>query len=110
MINRSPLPDRDNITIYPYVILDSTMFHPVDINHEFIHFEQEKELSVVGFYGLYILESLIKLPLHNFSIIDVHDEISFEREANYYESNLQYLNQRKKLTWLKFIFKNHQKQ
>ena len=40
-----------------------TELNEVDINHEAIHWEQEKELLIVGFYLLYVIEFIVRLMM-----------------------------------------------
>lgn len=40
------------ITLFPFIILSEEV-DEYTMNHELIHFEQQKELFVVGFYALY---------------------------------------------------------
>ena len=82
----------------------------VDINHEKIHTEQMKELLYVPFYILYILEYIIRwcIPFFKMSLPDSHKiyrSISFEQEAYKYEMNLEYLKNRKRYSWIKYIKK-----
>lgn len=82
----------------------------VDINHEKIHTEQMKELLYVLFYILYILEYIIRwfIPFFKMSLPDSHKiyrSISFEQEAYKYETDLEYLKNRKRYNWIKYIKK-----
>ena len=82
----------------------------VDINHEKIHTQQMKELLYIPFYVLYILEYIIRLciPFFKMSLPDSHKiyrSISFEQEAYKYEMNLEYLKNRKRYNWIKYIKK-----
>lgn len=71
------------------------------VNHESIHFEQEKELGFIFFYILYLLEWLIKLLFFG---RNSYRHISFEQEAYENEKDLDYLKSRKRYTWIKKIF------
>ena len=62
-------------------------------NHEKIHFEQQKEMLIIFFYLWYIIEWLFK----------GYKNISFEREANGNEENVNYLKNRKRFIWLKYL-------
>lgn len=72
-----------------------------DVNHERIHTAQMKELGYVPFYALYLLEWVIRLPLKD----NAYRQISFEREAYLYQSDLTYLKYRKHYAWLKYLKK-----
>lgn len=67
------------------------------LNHEAIHFAQWKELWYIGFILWYLIEWIIRIPMGN-----AYRNISFEREAYANESNLSYLQTRKR-----FAFKNY---
>lgn len=72
------------------------------INHETIHTLQQKELLYIFFYVLYICEWLIRLVTNTNS---AYRSISFEREAFQNESDYDYINNRKRFSWLKYIKK-----
>ena len=74
----------------------------VDINHENIHWEQEKELMIVGFYLLYVIEFIVRLiAIRNWH--KAYRSISFERECYTNERNLSYVESRKHYSWTKYI-------
>ena len=86
--------------------------NPKDINHESIHTEQYKDLGYILFLPLYLLEWLIKLPFSLFykqpkdrTISHIaYKSISLEQEAYYNENDLTYLDNRKRYSWIKYIF------
>jgi len=69
-------------------------------NHENIHFVQCIELYVFGFLFLYGLHYLIG-RLKGLSGYEAYKNVIFEKEANEYEGDLKYLNDRPKFNWLK---------
>lgn len=69
------------------------------INHESIHTEQMKELLYVFFYLWYGIEYFIRLFQHG----DEYKSISFEREAYDNDDNMNYLNERKRYAWFKYV-------
>lgn len=73
-----------------------------DVNHENIHWEQEKELVIVGFYLLYVLEFFLRLIIMR-RWHKAYRSISFERECYENETDLNYLKSRKHYAWIKFI-------
>lgn len=74
----------------------------VDVNHENIHWAQEKELLVVGFYLLYVLGFLVRLLLiRNWH--KAYRSISFEQEAYENQYNMSYLAERKHYRWTKYL-------
>jgi uncharacterized protein HemY len=72
------------------------------INHEKIHWKQQMEMLIIFFYLWYLFEWFIRI-FTNFG--HAYESISFEREANANEHDLEYLNNRKHYNWLKFINK-----
>ena len=70
------------------------------INHEEIHTAQMKELLYILFYVFYVIEWLIKLFKYG---LKSYYNISFEREAYQNESNVGYLEVRKKFGFLKYL-------
>ena len=91
-------------------------------NHESIHTEQYKDLLYVFFLIIYLIEWLIKIPFswfykqpENQKISKVaYRSISLEQEAFYNQYDFNYLENRKRFNWIKYIFKmydpNKQKQ
>lgn len=74
----------------------------VDVNHESIHAAQWKELWYVGFLLWYVIEYFIHLI--RFRKHDVaYRRISFEREAYTHESNVGYLQVRRRFAFIKYL-------
>ena len=80
-----------------------------DINHEAIHWEQEKELLVVFFYVLYVLMFLCEVVRCVFDRERggkrslwrrAYRSIAFEREAYANECDLGYVKVRKRFAWI----------
>lgn len=111
------------ITLYPNIYLGRNKediiriwgqeYHDSLINHESIHLEQQRELSVfktetfvtgINFYILYVLNWLLNI-LSLVRTFSAYKMICFEIEANEYEKDLVYLKSRKKFNWINFIFK-----
>lgn len=67
------------------------------INHEYIHNQQGQELLWIFFYLWYFIEWFIKLFKYGKG---AYRNISFEREANEYESKLEY---RQEYGWLRYL-------
>ena len=72
------------------------------VNHERIHTQQQKELLYIPLYILYILEWIFRLIQYR-NQQDAYMNISFEREAYKHGHDLDYLQQRKRYSWIKFI-------
>lgn len=62
----------------------------IDLNHEYIHISQMKDLLYIGFYIWYFIEYLIRLIIyHNHN--KAYRMISFEQEAYEYEKQIDYV-------------------
>lgn len=70
-----------------------------NIQHEYIHTLQMKELLYIGFYLWYILEWIFRLFLQG----NAYRNISFEKEAYCNESNKKYICSRKKFAWTNYF-------
>jgi hypothetical protein len=92
------------ITLWPFVILREKYKGRAKriINHESIHIKQQEELLIIPFYILYVTEWFIKLFFYG---KEAYYNISFEREAYSNEYDFQYLESRKRYSWLKRLFK-----
>ena len=92
------------VTIYPFIFLkkDSYKQDYTLINHEFIHLQQQKEMLWFAFFLWYILEFFIRLVYYR-NAHSAYKNISFEREAYYYENDLDYLQHRRFYAFLKFL-------
>ena len=93
--------------------LKSLMMKRSTLNHESIHTEQYKDLVYIFFLPLYLLEWIIKIPFSWFykqpanypKVTKVaYRSISTEQEAFYNQYDFDYLKNRKKYTWVKYIF------
>lgn len=78
----------------------------IDINHEYIHTLQMKELLYIGFYVWYFVEWLIRLLIY-YDFYKAYRCISFEKEAYSNEDNLNYLRERKKFNFINYILWQH---
>lgn len=73
-----------------------------DFNHEYIHWEQEKELLIVGFYLLYVTEFFFRLvKVHKWH--NAYRSISFERECYDNEADMSYTRHRKHFQWMTYL-------
>ena len=69
------------------------------IRHEAIHTAQMKEMLYIFFYLWYVIEWIIRLFMKG----NAYRNISFEREAYDNESDIIYLEQRKRFAWTKYL-------
>lgn len=88
------------VSLFPFVFVrrrcvDSGRWSDTDRNHESIHIEQQKELLVIPFYLLYMIEYIFKLFRFQFNTGKAYRSISFEREAYENETNPEYRKTRK---------------
>ncbi|EKF55815.1 hypothetical protein I215_04665 [Galbibacter marinus] len=100
------MPKRyDGLTLWPLIILkeNKLKFDAVLINHERIHLRQQLELLIVLFYLWYLMEWFIGLLRYRNSV-KAYRNISFEKEAYAYESDLNYLDKRPFFSFLKYLF------
>lgn len=74
----------------------------VDINHESIHTEQMKEMLYIPFYIWYMIEWLIRLVSYGDAKL-AYKTISFELEASLNQQDENYLKNRKRFAWFKYI-------
>lgn len=74
-----------------------------ELNHEYIHTLQQRELLFVGFYIIYIIEWLVRLAQYR-NAYKAYLNISFECEAYNRMNDLNYARKRKIFAWRKYIF------
>lgn len=74
------------------------------LNHEAIHLAQEKELHYT-FWLLYFIEWIFRLIMPPYD--SAYQDISFEIEASKHEADLDYIETRKKFSWLKYLTFNN---
>jgi len=79
-----------------------TMLNKRVLNHEAIHTRQMLELLVIGFYLWYLIEWSILLIRYR-NGLKAYRHIGFEKEAYDNEGDLQYLKQRKKYAFKKYL-------
>ena len=85
------------ITLYPFVFVSkkADLHDLVLVNHEKIHLQQQRELLVLPFYVLYLVEYAMG-RLRGLSHNKAYRQISFEREAFAHERDFGYLTSRKR--------------
>ncbi len=92
------------LTLWPFIILKNSSLKQdaVLVNHERIHLEQQRELFLLPFYIIYIIEWLVRCIVYSDSY-KAYQNISFEREAYANESNLNYITERKSFGFIKYL-------
>lgn len=106
---RLPFKGYIAMAIFPFIFVRTESkdnFNDAVENHERIHFEQQKELIILLFYVLYIIEFIFKLFICKG---EGYKNISFEREAKAHQGDLNYLKNRRRFAFLKYLFKRCQK-
>lgn len=74
--------------------------------HETIHFQQQLELLFIPFFLLYGLLWVIALFENKFDGTKAYLNIAFEREAYENDADADYLTNRKRFAWVKFLTEN----
>ena len=91
------------ITIGPFVFTKpNTVLNPIDLQHEDIHWAQEKEMLIILFYLWYVIEFLIRLIIYR-DWHKAYKNISFEQEAYKYQEDSNYVKTRKFYDWVKYL-------
>lgn len=101
--NIIPFKGYDATTLFPFIFARRELSN-VTYNHECIHAEQQKELLIIFFLFLYIIEYFVKLII-TFNHSRAYESISFEQEAYKFEKDNLYRYNRKHYNWIKYIFK-----
>lgn len=94
----------DAIALFPFIIISDKrlLMHKTLINHEKIHLRQQIELFIIVFYIWYLAEFLFRLAQYR-SFAIAYRNICFEREAYTCEDNLNYLQERKMMNFVRFL-------
>lgn len=101
--NIIPFKGYKAITILNMIFVrNGTSLNEVDIRHEEIHWEQEKETLIVFYYLWYVFEFLIRFMIC-LSFRESYRRISFEMEAYYNQYMKSYLSDRKRFSWFKYV-------
>ena len=92
-------PSIIGVTLAPFGVYlrKDHMEDKVVINHESIHWKQQKEMLIIFFYIWYFSEWIIR----SFYQKGVYRKLLMEREAYDNELNLKYLETRKPYSWLR---------
>jgi len=91
------------MAIYPFILIknQNQKKQTTIINHELIHLQQQKELFILPFYFLYIIEYSL-LFIFYLSHHKAYKNISFEKEAYQHEKDLNYLKTRNRYAFTKY--------
>lgn len=89
------------ITIGPFVITKPhTILNPIDLQHEDIHWAQEKEMLIFPFFLWYVIEFLIRLIIYR-DWDKAYKNILFEQEAYTHQEDPDYIKTRKHYAWIR---------
>lgn len=90
------------MAFYPFIFVRGNSISSTAIYHEKIRFEEQKDLLLIFFYIWYIVEYLIRLiQYRNFKV--AYRNISFEREAYLNQNNFDYIENRKRFNFVKYL-------
>ncbi|MCL6273665.1 hypothetical protein M3P19_06570 [Muricauda sp. 2012CJ35-5] len=94
------------LSLWPFIILKEGALKSdeVLINHERIHLKQQRELLIIPFYFIYLLEWLLRTLLY-LNSYRAYQNISFEREAYANERDMDYLSRRKAYSFLNYLMR-----
>lgn len=84
---------------------DISWIGPALINHEKIHDAQQRELLYLPFYLLYVVEWVVRLFQYR-DFPKAYRNISFEREAYAHGGDLDYLSERRRFAWRRYLFRS----
>lgn len=73
-----------------------------DLNHEYIHTIQQREMLILFFYLWYVIEWVFKYMRYR-NWTRAYYNISFEREAYHMQHDLDYRHHRRFWAWLRYI-------
>ena len=93
------------ITLYPFIFVKRDKAGDKKlINHELIHIEQQKELFVIGFYIIYLMDWVRGLLIYK-NNLSAYYKIRFEQEAYEHDDDLNYLEHRRPYAYRKYKIK-----
>lgn len=93
------------ITLWPFGIYfseDRYMQSKRILNHEMIHWKQQKEMLGIPFYLLYFIDWIIRVVTPPWDT--AYKDVTFEREAKRNDRDFNYLETRKRFAWVKYCF------
>lgn len=106
--NTIPFKGYKAMALCPFIFIRNEYkdsVNDVTINHEKIHFEQQKELSLIVFLIWYIIEYIIRC----FKQGNAYKNIGFEREAYQNAKDFKYLENRKRYSFIKYFLNKYKK-
>ena len=73
-----------------------------ELNHEYIHSLQQREMLFVAFFAWYVAEWLVRFAQYR-SLHSAYSNISFEREAYAMQSDPDYRHYRPLFAWRRYL-------
>ena len=101
-----PPPGYVAISIGPFIFTRSKCLNELTVRHENIHWRQELELGIIGFYLWYVIEFILRFIVSGFKRKYSYHNISFEQEASYGDDIPRYLRTRKHYSWISYLKRN----
>lgn len=116
----------DYMSIYPFIFIKSDI-NKTSMNHELIHAQQQKEISILfaciftiisiifgfslwylficatSFYMLYVINWIFEIIAIMWSDKKAYSDIVFEKEARANQDNANYLSERPLFAWIKYF-------
>lgn len=92
------------ISLFPFVFARSTLTETTK-RHETIHFQQQLETGVLGFYIVYLLDYIRNIR-KGMSGKEAYFNLRAEREAYHNQAAEDYLETRERYVWLKGVYKD----
>jgi len=90
------------ITLYPFIFVRRDRAEDKKLlNHEKIHIEQQKELFVIGFYIIYLMD-WVRGIINYKNNSTAYYKIRFEQEAYQNDDDLNYLENRRPYAYRKY--------
>ena len=98
--NILPFKGYKALSLLNYILIrKGVKLTPEDIQHEEIHWEQQKELLIIGFYLLYGLQFCWEFIRNKARWKKAYRGVAFEREAYTNENVEDYIKKRKHFAW-----------
>jgi len=91
------------MSLYPIAIFvkrkDYSDYYKL-VNHEKIHWQQQKEMLCIFFYLWYLIEWIVNIFIYKRK---AYLNLSHEQEAYDNDKNMKYLKYRKRFAWIKYL-------
>ena len=103
------IPYAKGMAFFPFILLREYKYASQQIiNHELIHFRQELEMLIIGFYIFRTVEKLYIRIIKKKRGLDAYLLLSTEQEAYLFSNSLDYLRKRKAYSFFKYLKQKNQ--